>query len=195
MATVVAYLDTARPEPLDLPPGPEMSDVSAVSSTRDVVITQSWGTADLNVTGEVRTLDPGGEPRLWGRGRPGATVYGPDTTLGVCFGSNLQKYGLSHVAVDWGSAADACPAGTWVCRDSDLTVTGCNTTRPDDEVDAILCDGTEENDAENAHEGWLADHIVFETGGTPRGIKKREGTGTTNNAKTCETYPVWCCWD
>jgi hypothetical protein len=81
--------------------------------------------ATMSVRGEVRTIDFQGEPRLWGRGRAGTIVYPRVITGSYCSVSvagegggpaSLVEYGLSRPIVDWGSAADACPAGVGASR-------------------------------------------------------------------------------
>lgn len=81
-------------------------------------------TAAMKVSGEVRTVDEAGDPRLWGKGRPGTDVYGSGRGS-TCFPNDGVKFGLSLTAETWGSAAQACPAGTWVCTADD--VLACDT--------------------------------------------------------------------
>ncbi|MCH7667216.1 MAG: hypothetical protein IH936_14960 [Acidobacteria bacterium] len=151
------------------------------------------GTAALSVEGEVRTVAPGGEPRLWGRGRPGTVVYHHVPPLGIATCQNGEvKFGLSLLAVPWGSAAEACPAGTWVCQRSDITP--CDTDRPDSSADVLSCDGTSVDEPPGEHPGWLADiSSVF----TIFALAKRENTDTATTLlrRPCNHYPVWCCWN
>lgn len=51
------------------------------------------------IHGEVRTVDPNDEPRLRGRGRRLAAIYGEEDGSGACAMGDL-RYGLSVTAVD-----------------------------------------------------------------------------------------------
>jgi hypothetical protein len=145
-------------------------------------------TARLTVDGEVRTTDSSGAPLIWGRGRPGVIVYPQVGTGSFCSNGLSNRFGLSSVMVDWGSAADGCPVGTWVCRTSD--VVACNTTRPDSSLDAWECDATPIDRDENAHIGWLAEMDLADL---VRGRIFSE-TGFETSGGTCATLAVWCCW-
>jgi hypothetical protein len=156
------------------------------------VVAAGSPTAHLKVAGEVRTIDPGapnGPARLWGRGRVDAEVHGRATQFGAqpCVNGSI-RFGLSTVAVDWGSAADACPAGTWVCKSSERI--HCDTLRPDSSVDGLLCDGTPFDATADQHVGWLAEASSVET----NGLASAE-TIALNSFPTCWTLPVWCCWE
>jgi hypothetical protein len=148
--------------------------------------------AALRVAGEVRTTDPrdpGDLSRLWGAGRVGLDrVNGRNVLLNEvpCLNDGLE-YGLSDLAVEWGSAAHACPAGTWVCKQSE--VAACNTVRNDSTFDGSGCNGTLlDFDADN-HLGWLA--------GPDAGSAAAAMTemGMLLNYAGCHNLPVWCCWE
>lgn len=144
----------------------------------------------MQVVGEIRSVDSLGQPRLWGRGRPGTVVYGKEGG-GVCL-KGATFYGLSHVAVDWGSAADACPAGTWVCREGEIDP--CDTTRPDvGSADLLFCDGAGLAVPPGGHDGWLADLDGSVNTLNGRALNESSETGAQSN-QTCQTKPVWCCW-
>jgi hypothetical protein len=146
--------------------------------------------AKLRVVGEVRTVDSGGAARLWGRGRPSVFVYARPITGDYCVNSAAGgvQFGLSSMAVQWGSAADACPAGSWVCRLSD--VAACDTARPDTDADGRTCTGAVLNYNANQHFGWLADQWPQNA---DHGLGQFED-GTTGVFLACYTNPVWCCW-
>jgi hypothetical protein len=176
----------------------ETREGGAVRASSALFAGQPW--ARLKVAGEVRTIDPGDatRSRLWGTGRVAANqVYGKKL-----FGFEVAcvhegvRFGLSEVLVDWGSAPAACPAGTWVCRGAEVGLgeyVGCDTERPDTNVDFISCDGGELNREENGHVGWLAEGGIYN--GLPvNGLMMTE-YGTTNVADTCASAPVWCCWE
>ena len=152
---------------------------------------EAIGTAELTVEGEVRTVDGSGEPRLWGRGRPGTIVY---STFNVgplqftCSNGDI-KFGLSRIAVPWGSAAEACPAGTWVCRFS--SIGACDTNRPDGLNDSLDCSGAPQDRSPDKHVGWLAGQT-----GTTRGRARREDQPqVTGLFPPCMYFPAWCCWN
>lgn len=152
--------------------------------------------AAMTIEGEVRTVDSAGHTRLWGKGRGNAAVRYGETGIetGLCTSvDGTVKYGLSRGEVNWGSAADACPAGTWVCNVSDFGVLGftCDTARPDSGSDAYSCDGTAIDRPEDDHFGWIAD-----TGTLPETmlyILCAEQNSWANVYQSCEYYPVWCC--
>jgi hypothetical protein len=147
--------------------------------------------AGLTVEGEVRTVDSSGAPRLWGRGRAGVVVYAQAIVGGYCLNSSAGNvhFGLSNVMVDWSSAADACPAGTWVCSVSELQA--CNTARPSQVADDRLCDGTGFDEPENAQPGWTAETSTLAAGFDGRAFKE---DGSSGSSATCSLLPVWCCW-
>ena len=109
----------------------------------------------------------------------------------ACFHDGVQ-YGLSKHAVDWGSAAAVCPAGTWVCRADEIAA--CDTVRPDNaSLDYRNCSGGAVGAGGGEHPGWLADE------GTSS-VDLTEGrflteSGSVANAETCWSFPVWCCWN
>jgi hypothetical protein len=149
--------------------------------------------AELTVVGEVRTVDSGGEPRLWGVGRPDGFIYGNVgrfcTHLGVSFG-------LTRGVATWGKAAEVCPAGSWVCRIEDVEGSGsCNTARPYDfpslgAAEWYQCDGAFRHFT-TSQTGWLAD-----AGATSNLSPATFGeTGSVGAGHlSCRGLPVWCCW-
>jgi hypothetical protein len=149
--------------------------------------------AKVNVAGEVRTVDSGGEPRLWGEGRAGADVYPKPLVPGThyCFNAATGiTYGLSTLMTDWGSAASACPTGTWVCKSTEIV--GCNTTRPDGTLDYLNCGATGGTDLEeDEHLGWVAEASEIAVG---FGLAMGED-GVSSSGATCLMLPTWCCWD
>ena len=147
--------------------------------------------AALEVEGEVRTVDSNDQPRLWGRGRGRVRVY-PEAMSGAnCVNtSNEIEFGLSSTVVPWGSAADTCPAGTWVCSESDLSgAPSCDTTRPDTGTDGYTCGGSAWDLPANDHVGWIADGSLSDAHG--QAFKE---TGGVLPVASCASLPAWCCW-
>jgi hypothetical protein len=137
-------------------------------------------------------VDSTGEPRLWGTGRPGAKIYGPDDGSGEFCSQGSIRFGLSAGVADWGSADSACPEGTWVCRRSEIEAApACNTARPDTDTDGHLCDGDRFDLDEDNHYGWLADYLVPSGA---YGLVLTE-TDSVSHWTTCRSHPVWCCLD
>jgi hypothetical protein len=129
---------------------------------------------------------PPGAGHLWGRGRPGTKIWGPGDLLCV---NGTTIYGLSYVAVSWGSAADACPQGTWVCTRAERGTGACNTSRSDGGCDGLTCTGACMDFLENRHYGWTADQVT-----TLQGWAISElGGAADEDHLTCEGLPVWCC--
>lgn len=163
-------------------------------SLQNVVVAAVPG---MTVVGEVRTVDEVASPRLWGKGRPKTNRYGTSgIESGLCVAGTID-YGLSFNSVEWASAANACPAGTWVCSVDDLKSGGmpysaCDTARPEAAADEIACDGTPSNVQATHHRGWLADsHENW----TFAGLSLSEATSisTVAGSLSCESRPVWCC--
>lgn len=149
--------------------------------------------AKLEVRGEVRTTSDSGASRLWGQGRPGAKRWGVSgEESGLCTNGQV-KFGLSHVAVQWGNADAACPAGTWVCTSEERGREPCDTQRPDDFIFAngLDCDGSDLFGLiPDQQWGWLAD--------APEYLPHTEGwlvkeDGDLDGRKVCVSIPVWCC--
>ena len=152
--------------------------------------------AKVKVAGEVRTIEAGGEPRLWGRGRPGTGIYAKPISPGAHYCRNLDTgvfFGLSTAMVDWGSAAEACPAGTWVCGRQD--VKACDTARPDEEPDWLSCDGDAGGLTSLLDQGWLDSAWPNDLLGFDHfGLLFLEN-GSLGGRYVCDALPVWCCWE
>ena len=194
-----------RPEPVDvemrldgdsrsLEPGRAPVGGSAVQGA-PLPIPAGSAAAAIKVDGEVRTVTPDGSARLWGRGRTTevfGTIFGG--VLNVPCSNGSIQYGLSTTDVAWGAAAEACPAGTWVCRGSDIGPDiACNTTRTDDGIDLVsFCNNSIFDLPEDGHIGWLAETL---SGSSPvYGLAQRETGGPVSWTK-CWFLPVWCCWE
>ena len=181
--------ESSREELVFSSPLEPTNDPSKLQSLPAGVATPT-GAARMTVEGEIRTVDENDEPRRWGRGRPDLTVHGTMSDfLGEvpCQGEDGVLCGLGSVMVDWGSAADGCPTGTWVCRANDFS-TACDTVRPDDSTDALGCDGSAIDRAAYWHGGWLAE-AYYGFGGY-----QVEGDPILRSTQPCLSIPVWCCW-
>ncbi len=147
----------------------------------------------LTVEGEVRTVDAATNPRLWGKGRPNTKRYGTTgEESGLCAAGSID-YGLSFNTVDWGSAADACPAGTWVCSRADLESGGslsvCDTARPGNSATQMTCDGVALTASNLNHWGWLADsHLSSALSGSAF-----VESNLVAEFLNCHSLAVWCC--
>lgn len=98
------------------------------------------GDASVRIVGETRSVDPAGEPRLWGKGRAQTLVYGPDNGTGLFCSLAGTRFGLSRHAVPWAAAEAACPESSWVCRHEEIEAAlPCNTARPDSTQDSLDC--------------------------------------------------------
>jgi hypothetical protein len=171
----------------------------ALAAADRTFVRQAWRgavgstAAKVTVVGEVRTVDSSGMPRLWGRGREFTSVYPKAISPGTFYCHNADTavtFGLSTTMVDWGSAADACPAGTWVCEASDIEA--CDTERPDEEYDGLDCDGSTIDVGPTLQDGgWV---VGSSAALAHRGLFQFEN-GTSANKDVCETWPVWCCWE
>jgi len=128
--------------------------------------------------------------KIWGEGRPGATLYG--TLDGLCEGPTGIHFGLSGIAVNWGASAAACPAGTWVCSFAERGPGPpllCNTLRPDTTCDVMHCDESCSNLDSDKHTGWVVDPEPFDSNA---GRALDEGGSGIVYSK-CTLLPVWCC--
>lgn len=165
------------------------------SVSTDVV---DYAPTGLTSTREVRTTDENDYPRQWGKGRSGVKRWGTTgVETGLCISTNPGiVFGLSETMTNWGSAADACPAGTWVCRIRDLPNSGtCNTARETGIPgipDWMNCGGTFMTfPAEDQHTGWI-DAIMFRHTGAG---KPENNFAAFGSNPVCYNLPVWCCSD
>ena len=125
---------------------------------------------------------------LWGEGRPGVVRHGT-SGLGTLCSTGDVRFGLSNPKMALGSAAAACPAGTWVCSFAERGTALCDTVRPDATCDWRECSGSCIDAAPGQHLGWVADAPL---GGSHEGTIVNE-TGDWIGAAGCLEAPVWCC--
>ena len=189
------------PEPADLSErsltedGSPATDLPGVDTLepRPAAIAAGSVAAKVEVDGEVRTVAPDGGARVWGTGRS-TQVYGtlegfPTIEEVPCENGSI-KYGLSEIWVDWGSAAEACPRGTWVCHFNDLPYPACDTTRPDGAEDHLDCAGVGVDRPGTSHQGCTLDSTANTSGRV-----REESSNNVLGQPTCATLPVWCCWE
>ncbi len=167
---------------------------SAITPEPSAATFGSVGVGQLTVEGEVRTINPKGDPRLWGQGRPETVRHGflfsiGGITLPFLCSRQPVKFGLSSMAVDWGSAAAACPAGTWVCSRKDIGTTACSTDRPSS--GGVDCDGEILSLDPGDTEGWVLEDT--QPGGATGLGKARLESGGYVSRRACQTLPTWCC--
>lgn len=178
--------DMIRTRPGAAPAGPAPAAVTTHPSGVASKSTQVLDAA-IKVEGEVRPVDGAGQPRLWGKGRPNTVVYG--ATAGFPCLNGDTRFGLSAILVPWGAAANACPAGTWVCTEAEIVP--CDTVRPDTSGDMFFCNGDFSDLPADSHSGWLAEQLSSSTLAAPI---FREDLGVTAAIRVCNHLPVWCCW-
>ena len=142
----------------------------------------------LEARGEVRTTDGAGNPRLWGHGRPGTGLMTHDTVSETC-GNILNGYALSTQLVTWEGAAQACPAGTWVCSLDDLPLSGSCNVPQNLYFDKMDCDGSAPGANVNFLFGWVADSYSATSGSLV--LSSNMGR---SGIVSCNFYRVWCCW-
>lgn len=129
--------------------------------------------------------------RPWGEGRASTVRYGTTgEESGLC-SNGAVAFGLSATAVQWGDAAAACPAGTWVCSLAERGGAVCDTARPETNsgCDERECDGTCIDWQPDLHPGWVDLAGPPQTAG---GYNVQEGGGGGTDP-TCNVKPVWCC--
>ncbi len=149
------------------------------------------GVSALTVEGQVLTLDSAGYPRLWGRGRPSVKVYLEEGQSKLCSKPFTDySFGLSNVLVDWGSAADGCPADFWVCTLYEVQGNYCDTQRPESVADGRSCSGAALLWDSDAHQGWTASASSAQSLGV---AMKELAVGAGVIEETCNNLPVWCC--
>lgn len=158
--------------------------VSAIAAEKVVVIPLG-SSASVNSAGE----------KLWSTGRPGTGLMTHTDPKGYCTTSAGIKYALSVHMAQWGNVADVCPAGTWVCTESELPV-GVDTCSivPVSTYSGIECNGSlfpGTPDQRTALWGFIANatpnNTVF-----GRMIYTEGLIGSS--ASICFSYRAWCCW-
>jgi len=172
------------------PPSPNFG--LTVTHTGRVGIKTLTPSSTLEVRGEIRSTDPAGDNRLWGKGRPGITAV-TDNSGYNCTNNGL-RFHVSNTMVSWGSAAQACPTGTWVCTEAERGTTECSPNGVSESY--INCAGDSHDAKVDGNFGmyifipaWVADaddsnHLDG---------KVVRLNGWVASAQGCNYRPVWCC--
>ena len=136
----------------------------------------------------------GSTDKLWGKGRPGANLRTHAGATGYCTTPSGINFALSFTFAPWEGAAEVCPAGTWVCRVSDLPPSGSCTLQPLTTRSFRGCDGTEGPVTvdQTIMAGFLADAVPSDqmTGS----CVSSSTLDTITKCTSCAARAVWCCW-
>ena len=148
--------------------------------------------------------------RLWGKGRPGATVENAAGQCTTTVGGRTVKISKSTFVANWDKSASACPAGWWVCTAAERDINGATAnfgacpTSGAVARQLVGCDPTYENPAhyDNLYVPAIPDTVTFQTDivwvadatATPHyGRAVSSVGGTVKDDVMCVTAPVWCC--
>ena len=131
--------------------------------------------------------------KIWGEGRPAVTLQ---NTSGECtnvIGGKTIKISRNDVAVHWDASAAGCPAGWWVCNQSERGTAACgvgNLMSSYNCKDKTGGPDTLENTTEP--QAWVSDKYAA-TKGTI--VSRRTDTPPLVDGRevACYTFPVWCC--
>ncbi len=128
--------------------------------------------------------------RLWGQGRPGATVINSAGECTNMISGVTIKVSRSTRIATWDGAQAACPANWWVCTAAERGSVVCgNTSRS-----VLFCDpvNTADELSENAAPwGWVSNTA---TSTLLWGKDKSSASGgVAADRYMCSLLPVWCC--
>ena len=163
-----------------------------VTDTGRVGINTITPNSTLEVRGEIRSTDSTGQNRLWGKGRPGISTVTDYSGFNCTDGGH--RFYVSNTMVSWGSAAQACPAGTWVCTAAERGTTECSPNGVSESY--VDCAGASHDAKQNGNFGlyefipaWVADA----DGSNHLDGKVVRLNGWVTSAHGCNYRPVWCC--
>ena len=146
--------------------------------------------------------------RVWGEGRPGATVL---NTAGQCtntINGRTIKISKSKYAASWDKTAAACPANWWVCTAAERDLNGSTTAGfgkcpASGAVISPIVDCqpssssplTDDNIYVRAVSGGNAYDLVWvaDVGISNVGRAVSATTGENAGSYICAVAPVWCC--
>lgn len=130
--------------------------------------------------------------KLWGEGRPGATVI---NTRGECtstMAGPIIKVSRSTRIATWDGARAACPANWWVCTAQERGTRVCgNTLR-----NIMYCNVpsiTDDLGANTANWGWVSNTATTTNSLLWGKIIQAAAGGTASDQYMCNIIPVWCC--
>ena len=130
--------------------------------------------------------------KLWGQGRPGTGLLTHTDPNGYCTTSQGIHYALSQNLVTWQGAAESCPAGTWVCSESEFPPTGSCDIQPLVTYKYITCSGSFSPLINyTALYGWLADAKDATSGH----MQNSDLFALGNYNNICFSTRTWCCWN
>lgn len=161
------------------------------------------------ITPQITTISSS-TTRLWGEGRPGATV---ENAAGQCtntIGGRTIKISKSTFVANWDKSAAACPANWWVCtateRDINGATAGFGRCPASGAVARQLvgCDPTYANPAhvDNLYVPAIPNNVTFQTdivwvadvGASPHvGKAVSSVDGVVKDDVMCIGTRVWCC--
>ena len=143
--------------------------------------------------------------RLWGEGRPGATVM---NTAGQCtntVGGRTIKISKSMFVANWDKSPAACPANWGVCTAAERDINGATTgfgacpTSGATASQLVGCDPTYANPAhyDNLYVPNISDNDIVwvaDVSASPHiGKAVSSVGGITKDDVTCIATRVWCC--
>ena len=150
-------------------------------------------TGRLEVHGEVRTVNESGTGRLWSSGREGTGLMTHSGQNGYCTTDEGIKYALSIHLETWGNAQEVCPAGTWVCSNSDLPLSGA--TCPIVSIFTLPHVDCDTGPAASAQQTVLSGFLANATANSPLYGKQRYSTDLIPaSGLICAARRAWCCW-
>jgi hypothetical protein len=136
--------------------------------------------------------------RLWGEGRPGASVL---NALGECtstISSATVKISRSSNTATWDGSRAACPANWWVCSASERGSSACGSGNQP----ILTCDPANASNNElyylTGSAAYLRDNWAWTADTATTSDTMAKSATIASGANTAERYacniaPVWCC--
>ena len=153
-------------------------------------------TGKLEVLGELRTLDGAGDIRQWGKGRQGTTLLEHIDPNGYCTTAAGINYALSRHTASWYDVAEVCPAGTWVCRQSDMPTIGSCSLQTINTFQSINCNGSTSVVASQTEFKGFLDDTTSSINLDDSGMVIFSGdVSVATNTDKCFQMRAWCCWE
>lgn len=149
--------------------------------------------------------------RLWGEGRPGATVINNAGECTNTINGRQIKISKSSYSTNWDKSAAACPAGWWVCTAAERDINGAAANFgvcPASGASAstlVGCDPSYQNDfahRDNIYVPAVPDNVTFkddiiwvaDVGANPHiGKAVSSVDGIVKDDVMCIVTRVWCC--